>query len=144
MAQDIKNLTDSDIEAVCKIIDGWTRGEKLTWNALVEDIEKQLYRSWSRQALDRHTRIKQAYALKKKYIQKSPAKSDEHLPPDIRKAKEVISRLESENERLTLENKRFLEQFIRWSHNAETKGVSEDILNRPLNKNDRGSSRDER
>lgn len=141
MTQEIKNLTDEDVEAVCKIIDGWPAGEKLTWDALVEGIEKQLYRSWSRQALDRHTRIKQAYTLKKKYIKKRPAKSDEHLPPAVRKANEVIRRLESENERLTLENKMFLEQFIRWSHNAEAKGISVDILNTPLTKNHRGSTR---
>lgn len=54
------------------------------------------------------------------------------LPPDLRIAKEAIARLEAENSRLKMENDRLLEQFARWAYNAYSKGVPEEVLNRPL------------
>jgi hypothetical protein len=145
MTKTTRQLTDQDIETICTILDGWPVGEKLTWEALLEDIERRLYLTWSRQALNRHTRITQAFKLRKRGLQKSvPVKNPENIPADLRKAMERAQRLESENERLKLENNQLLEQFMRWAYNAEAKGLTLNILNKPLHNVDRGSTRSSR
>lgn len=144
MAKVITNLTDKNIEDICMILDGWVPAEKLTWDALVKAIEGRLDTSWSRQALDRHTRIKQAFNLRKKSLRKSPATAcDDHLPVDLRKALECTNRLRNENERLTLENYGLLEQFRRWAYNAYCKGITLDVLNASLPQIDRGGTRND-
>ena len=40
--------------------------------------------------------------------------------------------LEARVERLTRENNRLLEQFVRWAHNASRRGMSLEDLDRPL------------
>lgn len=143
MAKAIKNMTDEDVRAVCEILDGWPLDIKLTWEALTETLERRLNQSWSRQALDRHVRIKQAYKQRKKSLRISaPSANEEHLPADLRKALESIRRLTSENERLTQENSRLMEQFVRWAYNASVKGLSEDVLNTPLPRIERGGTRE--
>lgn len=141
----ISNMTDQDVEEVCKILDGW-HGEKLTWEGLVKAIELRFDKTWSRQALDRHPRIKSAFTLKKRMGQKSPPASEEDkkIPVELRKALESIERLESENARLKMENEQLLEQFVRWSYNAAAaKGLTREVLDKPLTKIDRGSTRDD-
>jgi hypothetical protein len=49
------NLTDPDIRAIVKIIDGWT-GE-LTWQALIDRIEIVRHARYNRQGLAKHGRI---------------------------------------------------------------------------------------
>ena len=138
-------MTDEDILAVCQIIDGWSYDSTLTWNSLIQAIEKRLLKSWSRQALDRHDRIKSAFNLKKESLRKgSPVANEEKLPADTRKALETINRLRSENERLTKENNDLMDMFRVWSYNANAKGLTEDVLNMPLPPIRHGSSRDER
>ena len=132
MVKRITNLTDGDIEAVCKILDGWPMGGKLTWKNLVQALEQRLDKKWSRQALDKHTRIAQAFKLKKKSMSKTPPPEDKTIPADVRKANESIMRLEAEIERLKKENDGFLQQFRRWSVNAESHGITEALLNSPL------------
>jgi len=144
----VRNLTDADIETVCQIIDGWlsTWEDNLSWEGLVDLIKIRLGKTWTRQALYRHTRIKQAFKLKKKSLSlktSAPASRYAHLPVDLRKAMEHIEKLESENRRLEAENNQFFQQFRRWAHNAEVKGISRDALNKPLQRIDRGGSRDE-
>jgi len=144
MAKVIRNMTDEDILSVCQIIDGWSHDTMLTWDALIQAIEMRLLKSWSRQALDRHERIKNAYTLKKKSLRKgAPTANEEKMPADLRKAMETINRLKSENERLTMENNNFNDMFRRWSYNAFVKGFSEDMLNTPLPSHKRMSTRDE-
>ena len=45
---------------------------------------------------------------------------------------QVNARREAEIERLKAENARLLEQFVRWSYNANNRGIGEEVLNRPL------------
>jgi hypothetical protein len=45
---------------------------------------------------------------------------------------QVNARRDAEIDRLKAENARLLEQFVRWAYNANNRGVSEEVLNRPL------------
>ena len=146
MSQVIRKLTDRDIEEICKIIDGWPDNVKLTWDALLRDIDQRLYMSWSRQSLDRYARIKNAFSLKKRNLRRGPITTNDTNPmrADVRAALQRASRLQSENERLNLENNQLLEQFLRWQVNAEARGITVEILNQPLHAIDRGRTRSTR
>ena len=62
------HLSDNDIETIVKIIDGWSRSEKLTWDNLILAAQMRLFRKYSRQALSRHERIKRTFTLKKQFL----------------------------------------------------------------------------
>lgn len=134
-----KQLRDADIESVVKILDGWNG--KLTWAALLEAVWKRLYTRYTRQALDRHDRIKQAFTARKKDLRGALAGSVKVVSsPELQKALERIGALEAANKRLERESRQLLEQFVRWAHNAKTKGLDSNFLNRPLPKIDRGKT----
>lgn len=124
-----KQLTDNDIETVVKILDGWTG--KLTWEALIDAIQIRIGCRYTRQALDRHERIKRAYTVRKNTLRHG-TEIPEVRSVELQKALQRIERLTAENERLKAENSALLEQFARWAYNAHTKGLDEAILNRPL------------
>lgn len=126
------HLSDKDIETIVKIIDGWSRSEKLTWDNLILVVQMRLFRKYSRQALSRHERIKRAYRLKKQFLSTDSDSKAEFKSVELQKAMERIKRLKAENERLKAENNSLLEQFARWAYNAHTKGLDEAFLNRPL------------
>lgn len=133
------NLSDDDIEAIVKILDGWPAGKKLTWDNLIDSIQIRLYRKYSRQALPRHTRIKQAYAKRKDELRYGSA-TPEVKSVELQRALDRIEKLKNENSRLKAENTALLEQFARWSYNAHNKGLSIDYLNQPLEPVDRGKT----
>jgi len=132
------HLSDNDIETIVKIIDGWSRSEKLTWDNLILAAQMRLFRKYSRQALSRHERIKRAYTLKKQFLSTGSDSKTEFKSVELQKAMERIDRLKAENERLKNENNSLLEQFARWAYNAHTKGLDETFLNRALMPVDRG------
>lgn len=126
------HLSDNDIESIVKIIDGWSRSEKLTWDNLILVVQTRLFRKYSRQALSRHERIKRAFTLKKRFLSTGPDSKTEFKSVELQKAMERIERLKAENERLKDENNSLLEQFARWAYNAHTRGLDEAFLNRAL------------
>lgn len=54
-----KNIDDQAIRVILGVLDGWSG--KLTWELLIDAIEQRIHVCYTRQALDRHTRIKMAY-----------------------------------------------------------------------------------
>jgi hypothetical protein len=60
--------------------------------------------------------------------------------PEVEASLQINARLEAEVDRLKAENTRLLEQFVRWSYNANNRGVREAVLNRPLSDVNRDSS----
>jgi hypothetical protein len=126
-----RNLDDVAIGAIVGILDGWSG--PLSWSALIDQIALRLHGRYSRQALHKHERIRQAF------IGRRDALAGEPKPKRIvkgslerQKDNERIARLLAENQRLESENQRLLEQFIRWLYNARTRGLDESFLNRPL------------
>ena len=64
-----KNLTDTDIEKIVDITDGWSG--KLIWDDLISEVELRLGERYTRQTLAKHTRIKYAYDSTRKRNQNS-------------------------------------------------------------------------
>ncbi len=104
------NLTDEGIERIVLLLDSWPQ-PKLTWDLLIAHIHKKLGVRYTRQALDRHARISEAYQARKKQLggQVPPA-----TPEETR-----IAALEAEGARLKRENHHLLEQFSRWLYNVK-------------------------
>ncbi|MHB1642690.1 MAG: hypothetical protein ACYCS8_08515 [Acidithiobacillus sp.] len=136
-----KNLDDEAIELIVGMLDGWSG--KLTWDLLAEAIAKRTRVRYTRQALDKHARIKVAFQLRKERLT--------GVPRAVRKCKlseaetealaQRYERLLAENERLVRENNHLLEQFQTWLYNAHLKGLTREYLNTPLPSVDRERTR---
>lgn len=126
-----KNLTDGDIEMIVRLLDGWSGS--LTWNTLIDAVEKRLFNRYTRAALHRHTRIATAFTSRQKSLADAPGRTDTAgASPELQAAQQRIDRLEAENERLNRENNNLLEQFVRWTYNAGRRGLDGAFLSSPL------------
>lgn len=131
-----KNLNDSSILKIVEILDGWST--KLTWDLLVEAINFRTSNTYTRQALHKHERIKNAFKLRKLDLSNGDETIRTALTPELQKALERIARLEVETKRLNSENTLLLEQSVRWAYNAHMRGLDFDFLNKslpPVNRN---------
>jgi len=133
-----ENLTDELIERIVEILDGWS--EKLTWNKLIDEIEFRTKNRYTRQTLAKHQRIKDAYNLTKNRVSTS-VKELPNMSPEVAALIQKVRRVEAENERLNFENEVLLAQFARWAYNAHSKGVTKEILDKPLTPIDRGATK---
>ncbi|WP_018605545.1 hypothetical protein [Uliginosibacterium gangwonense] len=138
-----KNIDDKIIEGIVSVIDGWSG--KLTWEKLIESIEKRLGSIYTRQALHQHERILLAFQLRKGVLSDKQKKRTKPARPRSEEEVEMLigrnDRLQAENVRLKAENTRLLEQFVVWAYNAHTRGLSEEFLSRPLPTIDRDYTR---
>lgn len=136
------DLTTERIELVLATIDGW-KG-KLTWNSLLEAVEKATGIAYSRFTLFEYPDIANAYALKKDAL-RGTFKAEPSLPRDekVRAALEQVERLQATVNRLKNENMLLKEQFVTWANNAERRGVNMMMLNAPLPRPPRERTRGE-
>lgn len=127
-----KNLDDAAIELIVSVLDGWAG--KLTWDLLAEAIEKRTRVRYTRQALDKHGRIKTAFQLTKERLAGAPraARKPKLSEAEAEALAQRYERLLAENERLERENNRLLEQFQTWLYNAHLKGLTKEYLSSPL------------
>ena len=133
-----KNLDDADIKQIVEILDGWS--EKLTWELLIDAIELRMHNRYTRQALHKHERIRNAFELRKAGLAHGDGEMQVVRSPELQKSLERIARLEVENKRLVSENEQLLEQFARWAYNAHTRGLDNRFLNQALPSVNRGQS----
>ena len=138
MRKRARNLRDEDIKSIVEIIDGYA--ENLSWDAIISEIKVRLHSTYTRQALHKHVRIREAFALRKDALQTAPKPKQARGSIEVQKAMERIARLEAENRRLEFENNNLLEQFVRWAYNAATRGLDADFLGRSLPPVDRDRS----
>ena len=124
------NLSDDDIAAIVEMLDGWTGA--LSWDRLIEAIAERFARRYTRQALFKHTRIREAFRGRKEGLRQQRADGSRVTSAELQAALDRIARLEAANERLAKENEQLLEQFARWAYNAHVHGMDEEALNRPL------------
>ncbi len=130
MGQRSKNLNDQLIRQIVEILDGWS--DDLTWEGLVEAVDRRIGQRYTRQALHKHERIKQAFALRKATLGSERGKVRKVADPVLQLTLDRLARIEAEKERLKRENAALLEQFVRWTYNAGLKGLTLDVLNQPL------------
>jgi hypothetical protein len=135
-----KNLSAPDVETIVGILDGWSG--KLTWDLLIQAIARRNRATYTRQALNNHERIKNAFALRKSVLAGKPISGNKKVgSPELQAALERIARLEGENQRLQMENNRFMEKFATWAYNAHIRGLDETFLSQPLPVVDRATTR---
>jgi hypothetical protein len=130
MVRRSKNLDDQLIRQIVEILDGWS--DDLTWEGLVEAIDRRIGQRYTRQTLHKHERIKQAFMLRKAALGSERGKARKVTDPVLQLTLDRLARIEAENERLKRENANLLEQFVRWTYNAGLKGLTLDLLNQPL------------
>jgi hypothetical protein len=113
----------------------------LSWNSLIEAIDERTRVRYTRQALNNHERIKLAFSVRREALKatRGPTRVAT-ATPEHAALLQINARRGAEIERLKAENARLLEQFVRWAYNANTRGVSEEVLNRPLPAVNRESS----
>ncbi|POZ60642.1 hypothetical protein C2I19_17870 [Chromobacterium alticapitis] len=131
-----KHLTSKDIVILIQLIDAWEG--KLTWEALCEEGAKLIGTRPTRQTLNTHKQIKNAYLNRKEQLKSGPIPSKR--PASLTIAEQRIRRLENTSSRLMAENERLLVQFVRWQYNAYKHGMSKEKLDAPLPPIDRDSS----
>lgn len=134
-----RNLDDEVVAGIVQVLDGWSG--KLSWEALIEAVEKRAGLRYTRQALHRHERVRVAFTVRKKALS-GQSHELEHVAatPELQMALDRIARLEGENQRLEAENSNLLEQFARWAYNAQTRNLTKEFLNNPLPTVDREQS----
>lgn len=131
-----KHLTSKDIDTLLRLLDAWDG--KLTWEILCDEGAKLIGSRPTRQTLNAHESIKNAYLSRKAHLKTGLVQCKRPASLDI--AAQRIRRLEGENSRLKEENDRLLEQFVRWQYNAYKHGMSKAKLDAPLPSIDRDSS----
>jgi len=135
-----KNLSSADVENIVRILDGWSG--KLTWELLIQAIARRTKTTYTRQALNNHERIKNAFGLRKNVLTGNPSSGDKKAEsPEFQVALERIARLEGENGRLAMENNSLMEKFATWAYNAHSRGLDEKFLSQPLPAVDRATTK---
>jgi hypothetical protein len=137
MGKRAKNLSDSDINQIVAILDGWSGS--LTWGALLDAISNRFHTLYTRQALHRHARIKNSFTIRNKRLKESTA--GKHKSAEVEQLEERVTRLGTANARLQSEVDMFLEQFARWAYNAHVHGMTEEELNASLPPVNRGRTK---
>jgi hypothetical protein len=125
-----KNLDASITAEIIAILDCWVG--KLTWELLLNRIESNFSLKYTRQTLSNHQDIALAFRARKKSAPKNPRIRVSPTNPELDLAICRINALEATNARLNEENRNLLEQFVRWSYNAYTRGIDHSVLNKPL------------
>ena len=134
------DLTAERIVAVLETIDAW-KG-KLTWDLLLEAIERITGYRYSRFTFAEYPEIANAFAFKKDALRGAlPRERGQPRDERVRAALAQAERYKAKAERLQQENQLLNEQFVTWAINAERKGVTIDILNTPLPKPERDRSK---
>ena len=126
-----KNISDEDVNRIVGILDGWSG--RLTWDALLDAIERHLFVRYTRQALHKHRRVQESFERCKRALAAGGGRPRRvAAAPEAQIALDRIARLEAEVARLEAENTRLLEQFVRWAYHASIRGLDEAYLSSPL------------
>jgi hypothetical protein len=134
------DLTEERVAAVLDTLDSW-RG-KLTWELLLDAVENAIGLRYSRFTFAEYPEIANAFSLKKDSLRGTLPRS-RGVPRDerLRAALMQAERYKAKVKRLEAENQLLSEQFVTWAINAERKGVTMDMLNKPLPKPQRDQSK---
>ncbi|MFK5893997.1 MAG: hypothetical protein QM504_12320 [Pseudomonadota bacterium] len=126
-----KHISDTDIEKIVSLIDGWDDDVKFTWEKLCDRAKDHLSIMTTRQTLQKFNRIKDAYEQKKILLRQN-GKVKSKPVPSLNIAAKRIAKLDAENTRLKREQEQLLSQFMVWQYNAYANGMSMEQLNNPM------------
>jgi hypothetical protein len=135
------DLTTERINTIVEILDEW-KG-KLTWELLLDAVEKSTGFRYSRFTFAEYPEIANAFSFRKDVLRDTlPRDRSEPRDLRVRAALAQVARYKAKAERLEAENLLLTEQFVIWALNAERKGVTIDMLNTPLPKPARDRSKE--
>ncbi|MCW7541867.1 hypothetical protein OOT46_29140 [Aquabacterium sp. A7-Y] len=102
-----QSLPDAEVEPVMQVLETWA-GSTLSWTLLLRAVAAQTGKRYTRQALQRHSRVQLAFALKRATLE-CKLNSPRVETPELSAALERIARQERTIARLMLENCRLNE-----------------------------------
>jgi hypothetical protein len=131
-------LSEEDISAIASIIENWEG--KLTWESIIERTSSVLNRTYSRQALERHEKLKTSYHVRKNYHRDmkhslkymSSSVPDSDLPPELAAERQKRKALEKRVKTLEATVDKYHKLFVVWLYNARMAGLTKEKLNAPL------------
>ncbi|MBP4047406.1 hypothetical protein [Chromobacterium violaceum] len=127
-------MTERQILHIAALIKEWTNSAPPTWKRIVTLVAQELHHQWSRQTLQSHPQIKQAYENKVaacRYQLKTGKQPPQHLPEHI-VLEQKLEQLENENEELKARLHEYDELLLRYLGNAIRYGVTQEQLEQPL------------
>jgi hypothetical protein len=125
-----KFIKPDDVDAIVHMIRGWPR-EKIGWDDLCTACKPVLGYIPTRQGLNGHQPIKDAFRAKKAGSKnKAPARKP--LPSSLAVASDRISRLDATVTSLQEENARLRDRLVTWQYNAFKRGLTQAQLEEPL------------
>ena len=127
-----KHLSSLDEKNIIHVINIWPHNQKLTWEALCDEVTLIIGKRPTRQSLSSHPLIAEVFNEKKVKIKRG----DKEIvkPANLKIAAQRIKRLQAEVESLTKINNKLSEQFVVWQYNALLHQVTREQLERPLSK----------
>ncbi|GAA3972282.1 hypothetical protein [Allohahella marinimesophila] len=129
-----KHLSRSDIKKIVSLIRGWDQ-QKITWPAICEVVEPHIGKHPTRQTLNAHQAIVEAYQARKAALKNEGVAK--RRPASLSIAASRIANLEAEVRELKEQNRLYKQMFTVWQYNAYKRGLSESQLNEPLPRVDR-------
>ncbi len=129
-----KHLRPTDIKTIVDIIRGWST-DKITWEDICKAAGDVVGATPTRQTLNAHAAIKEAYSARRKGLKLHSSRSA--IPSSLAVAAQRITRLQAENDELKQKNNALLEKFVKWQYNSYKHGIKEHQLNEDLPRIDR-------
>lgn len=132
-----KHLTASDVAAIVNVLHGWKR-DRLTWDDLCSEVKSVVGKRPTRQSLNHHAEIVNAFTSKKAELKVAAPKL--RVPSSLGFAAQRIHNLESQVKELQLRNSLLLEYLTLLQYNAYKNGLTEEMIRAPLPTIDRERS----
>lgn len=130
-------IDDAAVQRVCQLIRNWPATIPLTWEALVKMTAQVEKGGWTRQGLNRHKAIVDAFQQRKLDLRKSPKPSKDPLVVVLRRQ---IEDRDAENRTLREKLSHYEERFIVMIRNATARGLTQNDLEAPLPPIDRAGT----
>ncbi len=124
-----KHLSKIDLKSILNLIHGWPN-DKLTWGDICEAAEPLVGKRPTRQSLNSHEEIVNAYQAKKTGLKTQGQR--EPRPSSLKVAVARNCKLESELAQVREQNRALKEMYVVWQYNTYKRGITERELNAPL------------
>lgn len=130
----IKTATEKRVR---EIIEEWSE-PRITWEAIVQVVNVEFDGDWTRQALMKHKRIRDAYDIKKKELGGTVRDKDGDGTMDVMRRQ--IRDMREEIAELRADKAKLLVKFATWKTNAYLNGWSIKALDKEPKPPDRGQT----